>query len=50
MVTDNAAFASKVDQILGWEIETIVPCHGHIVRSGATEALRETLLGSRASG
>lgn len=47
MVTDKAAFASKVDKILGWGVETIVPCHGHVVRSGASEALRETLLGPR---
>ncbi|CAM9223888.1 unnamed protein product [Scytosiphon promiscuus] len=45
MVTDRGAFAVKVNQILGWGIETIVPCHGDVVRSGATEALRETLLG-----
>lgn len=47
MVTDSGAFALKVNEILGWGIETIVPCHGEIVRSGATETLRETLLGKR---
>lgn len=45
MVTDSGAFALKVNQILGWGIETIVPCHGDVVRDGATEKLRETLLG-----
>lgn len=45
MVTDSGAFALKVGQILEWGIETIVPCHGDVVRHGATETLRETLLG-----
>lgn len=44
MVTDKAAFAAKVNQILGWGVEVIVPCHGEVVRSGASQALRETLL------
>ncbi|CAN0482288.1 unnamed protein product [Ectocarpus sp. 12 AP-2014] len=37
MVTDGEAFASKVNQILDWGVETIVPCHGGIVRSGAPQ-------------
>eukprot|EP00752_Nemacystus_decipiens_P003871 g3561.t1 len=45
MVTDEAAFASKVNKILDWGVETIVPCHGRVVRSEASKALRETLLG-----
>lgn len=49
MVTDSGAFALKVNQILGWGIETIVPCHGEIVRGGATETLREALLGKKRS-
>ncbi|CBJ26449.1 conserved hypothetical protein [Ectocarpus siliculosus] len=45
MVTDGEAFVSKVNQILDWGVETIVPCHGGIVRSGAPQALRQQLLG-----
>ncbi|CAM9637297.1 unnamed protein product [Ectocarpus sp. 4 AP-2014] len=45
VVTDGEAFASKVNQILDWGVETIVPCHGGIVRSGAPQqALRQQLL------
>ncbi|CAM9785945.1 unnamed protein product [Laminaria digitata] len=47
MVTDKEAFSAKVKYILDWGIETIVPCHGDIVRSGASEVLRETLLGKK---
>lgn len=45
MVTDRGVFEDKVNRILAWGIEIIVPCHGDVVRTGATEALRETLLG-----
>ena len=49
MVTDKEAFLAKVESILDWGIETIVPCHGDIVRTGASEVLRETLLGGKKS-
>lgn len=45
MVTDKGQFEAKVNRILDWGIETIVPCHGFVVRTGATNMLREQLLG-----
>lgn len=45
MVTDKARFAAKVEGVLRWNVEMIIPCHGDVVRAGASQALRETLLG-----
>lgn len=45
MVTDRGQFEAKVNEILGWDIEIIVPCHGFVVRTGATRMLRKQLLG-----
>jgi len=49
MVTDSGAFRAKVNQILSWGPEVIVPCHGLVVRSKAAETLLETLLGGGSS-
>lgn len=45
MVTDKKRFEAKVNEILGWGIEVIVPCHGDIVRKDASAVLRERLVG-----
>lgn len=42
-VTDRAAFARSVDQILGWDFDRIVVAHGDVVDQGA-RALVETAL------
>ncbi|CAM9511534.1 unnamed protein product [Ascophyllum nodosum] len=46
MVTDDRALAARVNRILDWGIDVIIPCHGDVVRSGASQALRERLLGA----
>lgn len=46
MITDKAGFDAKVKSILDWGIELIIPCHGNVVRNGASEVFREMLLGA----
>eukprot|EP00639_Heterosigma_akashiwo_P030637 CAMPEP_0194672968 /NCGR_PEP_ID=MMETSP0295-20121207/6785_1 /TAXON_ID=39354 /ORGANISM="Heterosigma akashiwo, Strain CCMP2393" /LENGTH=289 /DNA_ID=CAMNT_0039556827 /DNA_START=76 /DNA_END=944 /DNA_ORIENTATION=- len=35
MITDKGEFQKRVDNVLGWEFERIIPCHGSIVEQGS---------------
>lgn len=52
MVKDREALRASLEEVLGWDFERVVVCHGEVLEHGGREALREgfTWLSPRREG